>query len=68
MRPILIVDERPLRPGGETCPTPAAQPGSFDHIDDLVRLHRLDHFFKGLKPTVLAVDLQLIEIGYFSMA
>jgi len=67
MRPVPIINERPLHAGREARAAAAAQAGILDHIGHLGGLHPRDSILERGETAVLFVDAQFMNIRYFSM-
>src|SRR5581483_12250627 len=68
VRPGLVINERPLHAGRETCAAASAQAGGFDHVGHFARLHPGHSLSESLKATVLFVDINLINVSNIAMA
>ena len=62
MRPVLVINERPLHACWEACAAAPAQAGILDHIGHFVGFHLCDCVFESREATILFVDIELVEI------
>ena len=68
MRPILIIDEGPFQTSGKPCSAPATQTRVFHLIGDIIRVHACHRVLESFKTTMLAINIQLVDIRYFAMS
>src|SRR5215212_9260345 len=67
MRPILVIDERPLHASREACSTPAAQTRILDHVCHFIRLHLRNCILERGESAVLLINVQLVKAWNVAM-